>query len=121
MPNDFDDAARDLMQMDRAIQNALPIAAEQGSLPVKREAIARAPRGATRKLVRSIDDKEVESDRNHAVHAVVVGAYYGFFHEYGTSKMPAHPFVRPAADTKKPEVLAAMQRVIKAAATRALA
>lgn len=44
--------------------------------------------------------------------------WYGRFQEYGTSKMPAHPFLRPALDAGKKEAVsifkAEMKRRIKA-------
>jgi len=36
---------------------------------------------------------------------VIGDAYYGVFVEYGTSKMRAEPFLRPAFETKKTEAL----------------
>ena len=32
-------------------------------------------------------------------------AYWGRFHEFGTSKMPAHPFLRPAVFNHAAEIL----------------
>ncbi|MBR8344650.1 HK97-gp10 family putative phage morphogenesis protein [Burkholderia ambifaria] len=39
-------------------------------------------------------------------------AFYGRFVEYGTSKMAAEPFLRPAFDTKQREVAQAIDEVI---------
>lgn len=39
--------------------------------------------------------------------------YYGRFKEFGTSKMPAHPFMRPALDTSEGEVLDTVVNDIK--------
>ena len=42
---------------------------------------------------------------------VAVGASYGLFVEYGTSKMAARPFLIPAAEKVQPAFLAAMSRL----------
>jgi len=42
---------------------------------------------------------------------MVVGAPYAFFVEYGTSKMPAQPFIRPALDDK--QITAKVQSELK--------
>lgn len=40
-------------------------------------------------------------------------AFYLKFHEYGTSKMVARPFMRPAFERKRKEALEATHKVIK--------
>lgn len=40
-------------------------------------------------------------------------AFYLKFHEYGTSKMAARPFMRPAFERKRKEALEAAHKVIK--------
>ena len=46
---------------------------------------------------------------------VAVGADYGIYHEMGTSKMAARPFVRPAVDESGPQVVDAIKSVLKGA------
>ena len=62
---------------------------------IAKELRAQAPRGSTGDLAGSI---EVTVDG----HTVTVGpgreGFYGFFLEYGTSKMSARPWFRPAVD-----------------------
>lgn len=43
---------------------------------------------------------------------VVVGADYGLYVEYGTYRMAARPFLRPALDTVRPVFLAAMKGLV---------
>jgi len=47
---------------------------------------------------------------------IIVGwrakAYYGVFVEYGTSKITAQPFLRPAFDTKKQEMIDDFKRYV---------
>lgn len=38
-----------------------------------------------------------------------VGADYAVYQEFGTSKMKAHPYVRPALDTHKNEIVQAIK------------
>lgn len=40
-------------------------------------------------------------------------AFYLKFHEWGTTKMPAQPFMEPAAQEKQAEALAAVAQVLK--------
>jgi HK97 gp10 family phage protein len=39
--------------------------------------------------------------------------FYGLFQEFGTSKQPAQPFMRPAFEATKDQALAAMQARLK--------
>lgn len=47
-------------------------------------------------------------------------AFYWKFLEYGTQKMPARPFIRPAYDSKKQEALAVMRLRLWAAIAKGL-
>lgn len=116
--SDFDRAAAELKAIDAAVRAALPAAAAAGAKPIAKEAKHRAPRGETLELAESIDDEPVEQKLHMATHAVVVRRYYGYYQEYGTKKMPAQPFLRPAADAKKGEAGAAIEGVINAAIRR---
>ncbi len=61
------------------------------------EARAKAPRD--KGLLQSEIDYEVKPKKNVVTGYLGVkkgDAYYGYFHELGTSKMAAHPFLRPA-------------------------
>lgn len=42
---------------------------------------------------------------------VSVGANYGIYQEFGTSRMAPHPFLIPAFDRNKPAFLQAMERL----------
>lgn len=55
-------------------------------------------------LKKSIRSKQMKLTQNPAVGIYVSDkAYYWYFIENGTSKMPAAPFLRPAADSKHEE------------------
>lgn len=112
---DFERAAAELRAIDAAVRAALPAAAAAGAKPIAVEAKVRAPRGATGELAESIDDEPVEQLQHMATHAVVAKRYYGRFQEYGTKKMAAQPFLRPAADAKAEEAGEAVAEVINAA------
>jgi HK97 gp10 family phage protein len=56
---------------------------------------ARAPRGTTGDLVESI---EVTVEGNTVTVGPDPSGFYGHFLEYGTSKMSARPWFRPAVD-----------------------
>lgn len=59
-------------------------------------------------LVRSIaitDHPEVGDRSELRMQVGVVGEFYGHFQEFGTSRQPARPFVRPAWDRNKRELI----------------
>ena len=52
---------------------------------------------------------EVEHPRKAGEAIVAVGASYGIYQEYGTSHVPAHPYLTPAAEAVRPEFLHALE------------
>lgn len=64
----------------------------------------RAPRDRG-DLVESIEALVEESGPEKGAAKVRATKFYGLFHEFGTSKMPAHPFMRPAFDEHKNDVV----------------
>jgi HK97 gp10 family phage protein len=73
------------------IQNAYPPASLPGNPPHQRSG----------ELLRSIRREKV----GEAEHQVVVGAEHGAYVEYGTRKMAARPFFRPAVEEAKRKFL----------------
>lgn len=67
----------------------------------------RCPVGATREMLDSIHTDGPSSDSRGARGAVVVGARHAIAVEYGTSRTPAHPFVRPTREVDGPRAAAA--------------
>lgn len=113
---------------DHIARRVLKSAVMAGAKVIQDEAIANAPIGTREKtdwkgrkvgpgiLKRSIKRFEIkESD-----HSVTIGigikkgsrAFYGRFLEFGTSKLAARPWLRPAFDTKAPEALAKMGKAL---------
>lgn len=99
--------------LNRELEAELPAIALAGADIVEAEIAARAPR-RTGALVSSLED-EVERRRGTASAIVQVEdsaasgtEHYAIFQEYGTSKMPAHPFFRPGVEAAKPKVEAAL-------------
>lgn len=44
--------------------------------------------------------------QGNIVHSVTIGkAFWGFFQEFGTAKMPARPWMRPAFEAMAPQLL----------------
>lgn len=82
----------------------------EGAKVIQRAAITNAPK-KTGKLSRNIVVRKNRKTRYDSEHSVVIrkigkavnskNAYYGIFVEYGTSKMPAQPFMRPAFEGNK--------------------
>jgi HK97 gp10 family phage protein len=99
--------------MNADLRSALPAVALAGAAIVEAEIAARAPH-RTGALIASLDE-QADSRRNSAGAVVQVEdsaqggvEHYAIFQEYGTSKMPAHPFFRPGVEAAKPKVAAAM-------------
>lgn len=70
------------------------------SLPVVNRAKELAPI-RTGTLRRSIQAEEGPGEREVTIGTNVE---YAIYQEYGTSRMPAHPFLRPALESEAPEV-----------------
>lgn len=94
--------------MDREIGASLKDAVAAGAGVLTPEVKQRAPKGATLELVGSVGDEPSTSSHNRAVHKVFVRRFYAAFHEYGTSKMSARPFFRPAIDAKQDAIAEAV-------------
>ncbi len=74
---------------------------------IQADAASRAP-VRTGALRRSI----VASPEGALAWVVAVGMYYGIYQEFGTYKMPAHPFLIPAALAAMPKLLARMAEAL---------
>lgn len=68
------------------------------------------PAGTLRDSIYQVYSKDNSVDQQHATYHVAWNhqkAPYGFMVEYGTSRAPAHPFLRPAYDAAKAVALSA--------------
>ncbi|WP_164087160.1 HK97-gp10 family putative phage morphogenesis protein [Stenotrophomonas maltophilia] len=95
---------------DKAARRALRKGMRRGAIVVRNDARNRV-RIARGKLRRSIRVRERSDDQGWMRFAVEVprSAFYGKFGEYGTSKMAAWPFMRPAAESKTEEAVSTMR------------
>ena len=115
---DFDVQIVGLKELDRALQElawpaarrALRKGMRKGANVVRDEARAKAPKktGNLKRKIRTRERREEGGDMRFAVE-VPRSAFYGRFIEYGTSKMPARPFLRPAAENKTEAAVSAMR------------
>lgn len=115
---DFDVQITGLRELDAALKElawpaarrALRKGMRRGANVIRDEARARAPVD-TGHLKRSITTRERSDEGADMRFAVEVprGAFYGRFLEYGTSKMAAKPFLRPAAEAKTEEAVSTMR------------
>lgn len=116
--SDLDKLQKRLDEMGRkgsTLENKALIA---GAEIINREIIRNAPErtGHAKKFL-----KVSKVSKEKGIKVVKVGiskgdnseAFYLKFHEYGTSKMPARPFMRPAFERKRKEALEATHKVIK--------
>lgn len=91
-------------------------AAEAGAEIIEKAASQKAPR-KTGKLATSITHEVKEPTRTGVEVAIGPNtkAFYGLFQEFGTSKMPAHPFLRPAFDENSSKVKSSIANKLKIA------
>ena len=95
--------------LTRQLQDQLPQIALAGAQIVEAEIASRAPRD-TGALIASLEAKSTR--RSNSASATVPIAesarggveHYAIFQEFGTSKMPAHPFFRPGVEAARAKV-----------------
>ena len=94
------------MPIQKTAQSLAPISAEPHYRYTKGRGKKLVPSGTLRK---NIARKRLRSDRGETGAEIAISwrgnAFYGRFIEFGTSKMAAKPFLRPAFDAKKDEAL----------------
>ena len=108
-----------LLQLaEPAARRALRKGMRRGAIVSRNDARARV-RVATGRLRRAIRSRERSDEQGWIRIAIEVprSAFYGRFGEYGTSKMAPWPFMRPAAESKTEEAVAAMRDAIAEAVT----
>jgi HK97 gp10 family phage protein len=91
-------------------------AAEAGAEVIAEEARKNAPRDSG-DLAEGIDVVAGQIQQGRAQMNIGVGKHewYGLFSEFGTVKMPAKPFLRPAFDTKSEEATKRVGDVLREA------
>ena len=114
-----------LKELDKALKR-LPLKARgqvmrkalsKAMEPVKQSAISLAPirTGNLRQSIvkRTSIPKAGNNFTAEARVSVTTDGWYGMFHEFGTVKMPAHPFMRPAIDNNSDAALTIFRRELK--------
>lgn len=101
-------------------KKAMRMAAKEGAKIVAADAKAKVPRD-TGALRQSIRVRAIKRSRVKVGSRVVTGegffkgdTYYGGFVEYGTHKMKAQPFLRPAADENRERVIREFGKFLRA-------
>jgi HK97 gp10 family phage protein len=112
----FTELNRKLQELEsKAAGDTLAKATEVGAEIVRAEAERLAPKGDTGVLKESIAYRPGRLQVGRAQMDVGIGrdAFYGMFHERGSSKMPARPFLRPALINKADEAVAAIGTALR--------
>ena len=78
---------------------------------------ARPPKDPSRRVTGNLRNSITTSDLrgttgDNPEAEVRASANYAGYQEYGTSRMPARPFMRPAADKHEPAFVAAMEQIL---------
>jgi HK97 gp10 family phage protein len=104
---------RGLFAAANLIETEMELSITRGSVSGKGHVPSRPgepPNADTRQLDTSI---VTVPDRKAMTVRIVVGAPYGPYLEFGTSKMAARPFARPALRNNRREALALIQRAVR--------
>lgn len=98
----------------RVIFDEVKLRAPVGDATYERKGGTHVP-GTLRNSILIAYDKEVSVEGKLASYIVTWSkeAFYGRFIEFGTSKMPAQPFLRPAYEAKKTAAAQAVDGVIQ--------
>ena len=99
---------RTSMGMESAKNEALKAGGE-----VMQEETKKAARKRTGNLKEHIELSEVKDGEINVYVDNQGKAYYGFMHEFGTSKMPAKPFMGPAFNKSKMKINQAMANKLR--------
>lgn len=102
-----------LRELGKAAEPVLRDALLDGAKLIRTEAMTLAPRD-TGRLARSIKVDQDPTGLRTWITTTKKG-YYGMFHEFGTVKMAAHPFMRPAVDGKEDEVFRLIEERVRVA------
>ncbi|WP_241475258.1 HK97-gp10 family putative phage morphogenesis protein [Priestia flexa] len=102
---------KQLKQLENIGDQIVAKALRAGAEVLRQEIIKRAPRHTGNLIEKIIVSKVVEGHID--IGPEVKGAFYARFLEYGTSKMPAKPFIEPAFLVVKDKIQAVMAEVVQ--------
>jgi len=113
----IDELLKNLRKLPERVQNRVVVGAIRASAkPLISEARARVPVN-TGNLKKSIGVTKRRSKNKNIIHFSVsprkggkYNGFYGHFLEFGTSKMSARPFLRPAFEAKGEETIEAAKQ-----------
>ncbi len=95
-------------------KKTIKVAQLRAAAALAQEVIARAPVGPTGRLSDSIKHGLRRAKPGEVATKVTANIFYARMVEYGTSKMSARPFMRPAFDAKKAEMIEIISKSLKA-------
>ncbi|HEX9060409.1 MAG TPA: HK97-gp10 family putative phage morphogenesis protein [Clostridia bacterium] len=123
MPTDvsmegFDEIIKKLEEMGKKVDRLPNKILPEAGKPILEAAKDKAPEN-TGKLKENLDMSKVKNkDGNKYIEIGITKAdnspiFYGKFIEFGTSKMPARPFLQPAYEEKKKETYEIIKEMLK--------
>ncbi len=113
-----DEVRAKFQNLGSALTNkVLETALTEGAEIVKAAAVPRAPRRNRGRIGAAIKVKTEEKSAAGVVVKVAIDqkspGFFGKFHEFGTRKMRARPFLRPAIDENREAVIAKVEDTVK--------
>ena len=97
--------------LDVSIQNIMSQAVSQGAAVVERDAKQRV-RVRTGRLRNSIREMKQTKTASRVESQVGTDVEYGPANEFGSARLSAQPFLRPAIDNNEAEIVAAVEQAI---------
>lgn len=122
----LDELSKKLKEMPvKLARNGLRAAVNAGAEVIRKDAMTRVP-VLTGRLKKALYKKQIREKSSASQQTFFVGvrngkkykkadkdAYYWRFLEFGTSKLPAKPFLRPAFDSKKNQAVTEIAKKLK--------
>lgn len=110
----LDEILKTLDKMNDLTQKQVSAAAKAGAKYIQKKAKEKAPvsldgshgrpKGFLKKSIKIKAEKSKTKGKKVYTVGIGGGAFYGVFLEYGTKKIKARPFLRPALDNEKEEL-----------------
>ena len=110
----LDNLQRKFNQLNANTQGRiLENAAISGALPIQNDAVIKCPKD-TGNLARSIHTDVTERSNTRVMTEIGTDVEYAPYPEFGTSRMKAQPYLRPAFDTQKQAAINEISAALKA-------
>lgn len=114
----IEDLHRSLTTLQNQLENTLLEVVSSGAEVIEREIASRVPektgRLKTNLLTTSVRQQNSARTTVEMAHSrPEESEHYAIFQEFGSSKMPAHPFFRPGIEAAKPQIKTVVNQALQ--------